>query len=265
MNKGKLITLEDRIPKLKQQRRQRANRRLVIYVSVFFVLIIGILYFQSPYSHISDIVVKGNRYVLNEEIVSLSGLSNETSFWNVEKDKISKRIRTNEQIKGVTVIKKFPSIVVIDVIEQSRVGYAMNDGQYDPILEDGTILQSNKGEGIPADAPILMNWKSGSALQEMASELTIIPSAISSLISEIHHTPTETDPFHITLFMNDGREVSSTIYDFSKKIKAYPSIVSQIDPGLLGVIHLEVAYYFEAYESEIQNEQEEVSKNESEG
>ncbi|MCD8500622.1 MAG: hypothetical protein LRY71_01750 [Bacillaceae bacterium] len=41
MDKQKIVSLEDRIPKLKQQRKQRANRRLIIYLSTFFFAIVN--------------------------------------------------------------------------------------------------------------------------------------------------------------------------------------------------------------------------------
>ncbi|MFD1735727.1 cell division protein FtsQ/DivIB [Bacillus salitolerans] len=268
MNRSKVVTLEDRIPKLKTQRRQKANRRLILYVSMFFLLIIGILYFQSPLSHVKTIEVIGNRHISSEEIINLSGISSETSFWNIQKHKIISHIKKkNVQIKDVSITKEFPNKIVISVTELIRVGYCIQDGHYDPILEDGTILSSSEGSTVPSDAPILMNWKSGAELQEMAFELSLLSKEISGLISEIHHTPSDTDDLHITLFMNDGREVSSTIRDFAKKMSAYPSIASQLDKDLKGIIHLEVAYYFEAYETEAaeQTEMEEVKENESEG
>ncbi|UTR15185.1 Miff domain-containing protein [Salipaludibacillus sp. LMS25] len=36
MKEKKVIKIEERIPKLKERRKQRSNRRLIMYVSVFF-------------------------------------------------------------------------------------------------------------------------------------------------------------------------------------------------------------------------------------
>jgi cell division protein FtsQ len=267
MEKGKVLTLEDRIPKLKQQRRQKANRRLIFLVSIFFLLIISILYLQSPLSHIANIEVKGNIHVSTKEIISLSGISNRTSFWSIEADSIINKIKKNEEIRDVSIEKKFPNSVTIDVTEMKRVAYALNDGKTVPILENGNVLQANVETLVHSDAPILMNWEAGSALQEIAAELSKLSPAITNSISEIHHTPEDSDPFHITLYMNDGFEVSATITDFAKKMSAYPAIVNQLDPNQKGIIHMEVAYYFESYDKmeEMQEKEEEVNKDESEG
>lgn len=267
MEKGKVLTLEDRIPKLKQQRRQKANRRLIFYVSIFFLLIIGILYLQSPLSHVKNIEVVGNVHVSSEDIVSLSEITNKTSFWNLNVDSITKKINKNEQIKDAKIVRKLPNSIIITVTEMNRVAYAINEGKFYPILEDGNILKSIESTSFPSDAPILMNWKQGEELQEMAAELAKLSPAIVNSISEIHHTPEESDSLHITLYMNDGHEVSATITDFAKKMSAYPAIVSQLDPELKGVIHMEVAYYFETYEQpkvEEAEEAEETAGNETE-
>ncbi|WP_456275581.1 cell division protein FtsQ/DivIB [Bacillus sp. AK128] len=267
MEKGKVLTLEDRIPKLKQQRRQKANRRLIFSVSIFFLLIIGILYLQSPFSHIATIEVNGNVHVSEGEIINLSGLSNETSIWSVKSDLIIEKIKKNKEIKKVVIKRSLPNTVLISVEEMKRVAYAMNEGNIVPILENGLVLEPSDETYLHSDAPLLMNWETGSALQEMASELAKLSPAITNSISEVHHTPQESDPFQITLFMNDGHEVRSTITDFAKKMSAYPAIVNQLDPNLKGIIHMEVAYYFESYEKveEVQEKEEEVNEDESEG
>ena len=69
-------------------------------------------------------------------------------------------------------------------------------------------------------------------------------------ISEIHYTPKKTDHYHISLFMNDGFEVSATLRSFSEKMAHYPSIISQLDPNKKGIIDLEVGSYFKAFEPE---------------
>ncbi len=267
MEKGKILTLEDRIPKLKEQRRQKANRRLIFYMSIFFLLIVSLLYLQSPLSHIAVIEVEGNIHVPKDEIIAISGVSNSTSYWNLETEKINKRIKKHKEIKKVQIEKKFPNTILIKVTEMKRVAYAISNGAYFPILEDGNVLKPSEIFNMPSDAPMLMNWEAGSELQEMANELVKLSSAIANSISEIHHTPEESDSLHITLYMNDGHEVSATITDFAKKMSAYPSIVNHLDPNLKGIIHMEVAYYFESFDQYDveQEEEEEVNKDESQG
>ncbi|WP_052363785.1 hypothetical protein [Geomicrobium sp. JCM 19037] len=65
----KVISVQDRIPALKEQRKKRANRRLILYVSIFFILIAAVVYFQSPLSHIQTIQVEGQEIGEEQEIL----------------------------------------------------------------------------------------------------------------------------------------------------------------------------------------------------
>ena len=69
MQKGKVLSLEDRIPKIKEHRRRKANRRLILLLSLFFLLIVCVVYFQSPFSQIKRIDVLGNETITEEEVV----------------------------------------------------------------------------------------------------------------------------------------------------------------------------------------------------
>lgn len=257
MEKGKVVTIEDRVPKLKEQRKQKANRRLILYLSLFFILLSLIIYSQSSLSKVSAINVSGNRHVTEQEIIKLSEISNETSIWRVNEDKVASSILHHIEIKDVEVKRKFPNEVIIDINEYNRIAYIFEDGDYYPVIENGKILATMESEVLPDDAPLMMNWNHGDKVEEFIGELMKLPEAIIYAISEIHHTPTEIDSNHLTLFMNDGFEVSATVRDFSKKMAAYPSIIAQLDPNQKGVINIEVGTYFKPYETVGDEEQDE--------
>lgn len=254
MDQKKIITLEDRIPKLKNERKQKANRSMVLYLSVFFLLLLTVIYFQSSLSDVKVIEIEGNRYLSDEEIVTVSRLSGETSFWGVNKQKIESEIMSLIQISDVSVSRKFPYTVIIDVQEYTRVAYLVTDGKFSPILESGKILAADTLVGFPTDAPLLMGWNNGSELAEMAAELSNLPEGLIHRISEIYYTPEELDPLRITLYMNDGFKVSSTIRHFSEKIAPYPAIVSELDPNNKGIIHMKMNPYFELFNPEEEQE-----------
>ncbi len=260
MEKGQVVTIEDRIPKLKEKRKQKANRRFVFYILLFFLMLLVIVYFQSPLSHVRDVHVSGNIHIPEEDIIKLSGLNDETSYWKVSETEISKKVKKHIQIKEAEITKKWPNLVEIKVTEYNRTGYVYNDGKYFPLLESGKLLPGVKS-GLPADAPLLVDWQHDETLQEMAAELHKLPDSVKNRISEIHLAPEEADPLHLQIFMNDGYEVSATIRTFAEKMAAYPSIVEELPEGTKGIIHLEVGSYFVPYGSPAETEGDE--KNES--
>lgn len=262
MAEKKIVSIEDRIPKLKEARKKKANRRLILYLSLFFLLIAVILYLQSSLSHVQTIEVIGNEHVDKQDILTISGITTEDNFWKVNGETIAKKLEQHEEIQSAKIDKQFPTTVSININEVERVGYVQNDGSYYPILATGNRLTSYKLKSPTGDAPILVGWDGQKYLEEMTQELKQLPESITQLISEIHWSPTDQNPYKIYLYMNDGYEVDASIRNFSQKMRTYPSIVSQLDPSQKGIIHIDVGAYFEAYSTE---EEKGENENESDG
>jgi len=263
MEKGKIVALEDRIPKLKEQRRRKANKRLVLLLILFFTMIVVVAYSQSPLSHVKNITVIGNDMYSDAELIKTSGITNSTNIWKVSKSDIASKLQRLSEIKQAKIKVHWPNTIQIQVQEHIRVAYLQQDKNYFPIMENGKILKDKKTEIIPVNSPILFEFKEGDVLNQMVKELKILPSEILNSISEIHYSPKKTDQYHISLFMNDGFEVSATLRSFSEKMVHYPSIISQLDPNKKGIIDLEVGSYFKAFEPEV--EEKEVEKDKGEG
>lgn len=249
MEKGKVISIEDRIPKLKKIRKRKANRRLIILLSLFFILIGCVLYFLSPLSHVQNVEVKGNRYLSDEQIIKLSDLNKEQSIWKVDTARTAAHIKENPEIKSVEIVPVFPNSLKITVSEHDKIAYLYKGKHFYPILENGKILEGLESTEIPVFAPVLLNFKEGVVLNQLLKELIKLPEEIQNSISEIHNSPTKTDQYHITMYMNDGFEVSATSLTLSDKMIHYPSMISQLDPKVKGVIDLEVGSFFKAYQT----------------
>lgn len=254
----KIIRLEDRVPKLKEQRKQKNNRLVIIYISFFFALVLVIIYTQSSLSNVSKIEVTGNRNLSDKKIIALSNLSNKENYWNLNEDQVIKRIKSDSEIKNVSLHRKFPSTVVIQVKEYKRVAYIIDKATYIPISETGKVLKPVKATSLSSDAPLLIGWENPEMIEEMTRELLNLPESIANAISEIHHTPVKLEQSHITLFMNDGQEVSTTIRDFSKSMVHYPSIKKELEPNAKGILFFGYGdYSFKTYESLEQEDTEE--------
>ncbi|MCT2538057.1 FtsQ-type POTRA domain-containing protein [Aquibacillus koreensis] len=266
MGQKKVVSIEDRIPKLKQARKKKANRRLIFYLSIFFILISIVVYLQSPLSNVQHINVTGYKYIEEEEIKGLSGITHDENIWSVNLGEIEQTIQQHPQIKNVTVSRSFPTTINIDVLEYEMVGYIEQQGEYFPLLENGERLASHPMGSVKADAPFLTGFSTSTYLQELAEELILLPNPISNLISEIIWQPTEGNPYKVLVFMNDGYEVEASIRNFSKSMKVYPSITSQLEQGSKGIIRIGVGgAVFDPYTNESSSDIEEENKDETEG
>ncbi|WHY02294.1 cell division protein FtsQ/DivIB [Neobacillus sp. DY30] len=266
MDKGKIVALEDRIPKLKEQRRRKANKRLIILLFLFFTMIAVVAYVQSPLSHVKKITIIGNELLPTDEIIEITKLSKTTNIWSVKKDTISLTLEKMNVIKQAKVTIKWPNTVLIEIEERNKIAYLASDDSYYPVMENGKVLKDRKFTELPVNAPILFKFKDGAVLKEMVASLDELPNEVLNAISEIHYTPKKTDRYHISLYMNDGFEVSATLRSFSEKMEHYPSIISQLDPTIKGVIDLEVGSYFKAFELEADESEElEIEDDKGEG
>ncbi|WP_228027676.1 cell division protein FtsQ/DivIB [Bacillus fonticola] len=245
-----VVSIEDRIPKLKQERKKRANRRLLLLLLLFFLFLCTLLYFQSPWSKIQTISIEGEQFLSKDEIASASQLVNEMSMWEVDEEAIEKRITdTLTPIQSVQVTRDWPQTIQISVEEYARMAYVRREQTFFPILENGDVLEDAQ-TNLPVQAPILYGFEGQETFRAFLAQLKTLPSAIVHSISEVYLTPKDTDPYYLTLFMNDGFEVQGTIRSIGEKMQYYPSIVSQLDPEAKGVIDLEVGSFFRTYELE---------------
>ncbi|WLR47035.1 cell division protein FtsQ/DivIB [Halobacillus litoralis] len=264
MEERKVVSIEDRIPKLKQTRRKKANRRLILYLTILFLLIATVIYLQSPLSNVRHIVVEGEYHVSEEEIIELAGVTTSTNYWRVDEEEMKQQIESHQEITFASIDRSFPNNVQIEVKEAERIGYVKQDGAFHAILENGSRLDGQTA--LPGgDAPILVGFNKETYLKEISQELKDLPSSVSSLISEIHWDPRDGNPYQILLYMNDGYQVQASIRSFAEKMPAYPSIVAQLDEGAEGIIHIDVGAYFEEYpESEEEESQGEPEADEEE-
>src|SRR5690625_1738716 len=121
MDDKKIVSIEDRIPKLKQARKKKANRRLVFYLSIFFFLISIIVYLQSPLSHIKTIQVNGNAFLTDEEVIEISELQMNTNIWTINKEEIAEQMAANPIVESAEVNRILPRTVEISLKEFEHV------------------------------------------------------------------------------------------------------------------------------------------------
>ncbi|WP_010631030.1 cell division protein FtsQ/DivIB [Sporolactobacillus vineae] len=249
MSDKKVIPLEDRLPQLKKERKQRANRRFVFYAAVFFILILGIVYFQSPLSRVSRISVKGPQIVTRQDVIQASGITRQTHIWDIRSARAAAQIRKLPTVKSAAVHLSFPNTVSIRIQEYQRKAYLRKGGKYYPILQNGTRLTPISGTAQPTDAPILIGFNSAKALKAVGEGLTGLSPDLLHNISDIHYIANHAGSDDLILYMNDNNQVVASTKTFRRNIRLYPEIAANLPKGKKGTVHLSVASYFVPYNS----------------
>lgn len=248
MSDKKVVPIEERIPTLQEQRRKRSNRRFVIYLSIFLILIGLVIYFQSPLSNIRAVEVEGNQIAEKNVIIETSGIVTGENIWAIDRESSEAEIEELEEVQEASISRSLPGRVVIDITEQERVGYVMSEGTFIPVLTTGAVLRDKPSEQIPSDAPLLHGFSDEEKLERFSKEMSKAGDGIRNSISEVIFSPTEEDPNELKLYMNDGIEVESTIPGFAEHMASYPSVSAEVDPSVPGVLHMKLTPYFESEE-----------------
>ncbi|UTR15184.1 FtsQ-type POTRA domain-containing protein [Salipaludibacillus sp. LMS25] len=215
-----------------------------------------IIYFQSSFSHVQNVKVNGNYFASSEWVISESRLEEGVSMWNLGVSGIVDRLTAHEAIKSVEVSREWLTTVHLDIEEYERIAYIFNGDGYDPVLITGDVY-TNSSESdhlVPYDAPVLRGFEDDDIRKEMVNELAETPSALLQRMSDIILEPTENDTYRLTILMNDGFTVSSTVRHFAQRIAPYPSVVEQLDPDVEGIVHMRMNPYFERFDVDEEGE-----------
>lgn len=248
----KVIDIEERIPTLREKRRKRTNKKFITLLLLFFLTLFLLLYFQSPYSDIKKINIKGSELVKEDVYLNQSDLKAGESLWGFKATDVEEKILEEYWVKDVHVKRKWLATVEIEVEEYQKVAYISMDNELYPMLENGEIFKESSSAG-PIDAPLFIDFEDEKLRKKLLVELSKLDSTVLSLISQINSTPSSADPYAITLYMNDGYEVRAEITSLAKKLNYYPSIIAQIEGAGQygkGVIDIEVGSYYKSYQDE---------------
>ncbi|GAB7387658.1 cell division protein DivIB [Bacillaceae bacterium] len=251
----------NKVPHLKKTlRKKRANRRLLFLLFLFFFVILLLAFFRSPLSKVQRIEVTGTLMLDKREVVEKLGLYKGMPYLNVDAGELEEKLSRYPEVESAEVEKRFPGTIKIAIVESQRVAFWLdrNDTLY-PLLENGQILEQHPWRSRFVDLPILSRWPSTKHVPEMAKELAQLDAEVLALISEIQLTPTPTDPYRLRLFMRDGYEVRSSLTNFAKNMKWYPSFVQSLEKanvGKRGIIYMLDGKWFQPYEYEVEGQKE---------
>lgn len=227
---------------------------LVLYAGLSLGLM-GMGYFISPYGKVGDLLVEGESTVPDQLIIDASTItSKQTVLGTVISEAAieAEIINVLPQIKNITIQWSGLNDVIIEAQDYETIAYLTQDNHYQNILENGIIL--NEVRKIPiGNKPLLTDFEQGPILNEFIDSFTVVDKDIKNSISEIQYMGTKTNPYKISVYMNDGNQITAIITDFANKIVYYPDILQKLE-GKKGVIDMEVGVYFKPFDSKIQNE-----------
>ena len=207
--------------------------KLVLVLLIMYI--IGFLCYKVAISRITNIYIKNNNILTDQEVIDASGLRNYPSFILTTNYSIKNKLLKNDLVKKVKVKKSLWGKVYIDIEE------------YKPlfIYEDKVILDNKNEVDLDISLPILVNKVDDDILDKLISKYESINDEIKLMISEIKYDPNDIDKERFLFTMSDGNYVYITLYKLSS-IDEYLKITSTLKDKK-GILYLDSGNYFEVF------------------
>lgn len=254
----KVIDIEERIPSMREKRRKKANRKFFFVVGLFVIALLTVLYFQSSFSKIDKVEVKGAYLYDKNDYLQRSGVQSGDKLWGFTKNNVKNKLEEMDGVQKVEVARKWFRDVAISIVEQRPIAYLEIEDKYGILLDNGEVLQPEELV-IEENAPVLNGFTNTDLQKQVTTQLTSMENDVYQLISEIIYTGTEDMPDSITVYMNDGYEIKALLSTFADKMVYYSEIVAQLANEEKGVIDMEVGTFFTPY-SQVYGVEEQVEE-----
>jgi cell division septal protein FtsQ len=222
--------------KKKVKRKLRINYKgilfLIILLVVLFFAIKGILNMR-----VKNIVVENAKYLTDNEIIDLSGISNYSKIISVDILKIKDNLIKTGYVEEANIKLSLSGKVTISVKESKPLFVNMITGNV-VLANSKEVKNSNKYIGLPT----LINYVTEDGVyKELIKGLNKIDDEIIRSISEIEYNPdikneVVYDEYRFLLRMNDGNDVYINTPNI-RKLNEYLKIYEKI--GNNGTLYLD--------------------------
>ena len=259
----KPFSFSDHLPNFKAYRDKKLRKRLLILVVIFLVPLLGSLYYISPLSKVSAVVVAENPLTPKEALIESSQIVKNERLWPqfFARQRIATAIeKANPRVKKATITLQQWNQLHLHVEEYSESAYLVKGNDYLPILENGTILQEPQEE-VTKGRVIVENFTDETLILETLKQYKELPEEIQDAISQITYAPSKNNEELLTIFMNDGNQVIVGISKLADHMKYYLQVAKEMSEK--GVIDMEVGIYSYPYPSNETEKEENTESSES--
>lgn len=138
------------------KRKRRVIFRIVKYTTLLIILIGGgIAFLLSPFFNVKQINTIGNSKITTEELISLSGIELEQNTFKVQTSRVTQAIKQNAYIENVSVRRKLPNIIEIQIQERTPTFMLTFANAYVYLNNQGYLLEVSQNK---IDVPILTGF-----------------------------------------------------------------------------------------------------------
>lgn len=108
---------------------------------ILLIFAVTMLCLKLSYFGIAQIAVEGTKNITKEEVIKLSRIYKGNNIFYVNLKESKQGIASNPYVLNVSIKRKLPNTLVIDVIERQASFYNIVDNQYIIIDKNGIVLE----------------------------------------------------------------------------------------------------------------------------
>lgn len=190
-----------------QERRKRAARRrlIALLASIAAVVLLGVgvylLYFSSVFVT-RDVEVTGTNYLTVEQVLAQAQVPKEEPLALLDVSGISSRIAELPEVAVVTVGRRFPGTVLIEITERQLVFQRVVGAKFQWVDGTGTVFRT--ADAAVADAPLAaVDGDDPRLLRDVATVVGHLPDAVRPDVKQIRARGVD----DITVELADGRRI----------------------------------------------------------
>ncbi len=221
--------------KLSSRTRRRRWAAIALICLLAVVALLGSLYYFTGLFHVKEIEVTGCVHLNPDYIRALSGIGSDTRYFGVNGDEVEKALKSEFWVASVTIRRKLPLKLVIQVKERQPWASVTMIGRLFSVDSSGVVL-----EELPAADPMLpmiLGLPSkpvtpGDSVEDdlfsnCRTVLASLPQSLHARFASIASTPTG----EVTLITQEGMQIIyGTTADEQTKNEAIRALLQ--DPGV---------------------------------
>ncbi len=208
-----------------------------VILKIFFLLfLVAIFFFYLFHVKTRHIVIIGNSYVSDHEIITTAGFKNYPYLFQVSNQEIKKRLLDLPFLNEVQIHKSLFGTLTLEVTEAKPLFYNRNNNKL--ILSNAKEIDETDLDGVPT----LINYVPDTLYTRLIDTLKKIDVNVVQLISEIEYQPWKSndvmiDETRFFLRMNDGNSVYVNLINM-EKLNTYIEIYASLE-GKQGILYLD--------------------------
>lgn len=183
------------------------NKRLILIISALTAILIAfaVLCWFVPIFKVKNIEVSGTARLSPEDVVTASGLTEGENWLRVSESGAAKEVAKLPWVKTVTVNRKLPNTITIDIAERKAMIFAARS--------DGDHLIDNEGKVIVIGEPSPDTVEVTGTSADDSDSLAVAVGVLSSIEAKDHHLLTLIDSidapskFEISIKLKDGKKI----------------------------------------------------------